>query len=334
MDIIRKKKDDKFIYLKNRKIIKDKKVLDRIKSLVIPPAWINVCIANNKDDKIQCIGVDSKNRKQYKYNLDYIQSQSKNKYNNLIYFGKKINTIRNEIYNNIRKRQWDLLKTISFIILILDKCHLRIGNEKYKDENESYGITTLEKRHIVIKSSSVYFDFIGKKGVENSCVFKDKKIISLFKSMYKEFKHKPNDTFFKYYNSKNGISNITSSHINDFLKQYGNFSAKNFRTWTANEFIIMYILDESKKYSEDDLNTLSERKCNILLNSGIDLVSQELNNTRAICKKSYICNDIFDDFKNNRYNFIKELKHFSKSKIKNCTSIESILLKLLKKYNN
>jgi DNA topoisomerase I len=333
MNIERKKRGKKFIYLKKGNIIKDEKILNRIKKLVIPPGWKKVCISNNSNDNIQCIGYDDKNRKQYKYNEDYIKKQNiKKYYKNLINFGEKINIIRNEIFNLLKNKSWMLEKTIAFIILILDKCHLRIGNEKYKEENESYGITTLEKRHIVIKPTGVYFNFTGKKGVHNSCIFKDKNIISLFRALYKEFRHNERDNFFKYYNSKNEICNINSHHINDFLKQFGDFSAKNFRTWCANEYIIIYLLNSSKEFKKEELNELSERKCNIIVNKCIDLISNKLNNTRAICKKSYICNNILDDFKENRNNFINELKLFSKSKLKNCSKSESILLKLLKKY--
>ena len=100
-----------------------------------------------------------------------------------IKFGKKINIIRNDIERILRKRIWDLEKTIAFVIFIIDKCHLRVGNEKYKDDNESYGITTLEKQHIIIKSTSIYINFIGKKGIENSCRFRESRMLSLFKSL-------------------------------------------------------------------------------------------------------------------------------------------------------
>lgn len=333
MNIERIKRGKKFIYIKNGNIIKDKKTIERILKLVIPPAWKDVVISSNINDKVQCIGIDDRGRKQYKYNINFIQEQTIKKYYDcLLNFGKKINIIRNDILDILSKKEWTLNKTIAFIILILDKCHLRIGNEKYKDENDSYGITTLQKRHIIITKNSVSFNFIGKKGVENNCVFKDKYIINLFKSMYKEFKHKENNTFFKYYNSKNEIYNINSSHINDFLKLYGDFSAKNFRTLFANENIIKYLLENTKHFKKEELNNLSERKCNIIINNCIDLISEQLNNTRAICKKSYICNNILDDFKERREYFINDLKLLGKSKLKNCNKYESILLKLLKLY--
>ena len=334
MNIERKKKGKQFIYMNKGSIIKDKKILDRINKLVIPPAWRNVLIANSSKDKVQCIGVDDKNRKQYKYHSDYVKYKSDKKYyDTLIQFGKQINSIREDILRILRKRIWDLEKTTAFVIYIIDMCHLRIGNEKYKEENNSYGITTLERRHININTTSVYFDFVGKKGVENTCVFKEKKIISLFRSLDNEFKPKQNDTFFKYYNSNGSIYNISSSHINDFLKQYGDFSAKNFRTWSANEFIIKYLYNILDNLPEE-YEELSERNCSIIINKCVDNVSEKLNNTRAICKKSYICNDIFDDFKSEPFDFLNQIKLLGKKKVKNCNGLESILLKLLSKYKS
>ena len=229
------------------------KILDRIKKLVIPPAWKMVQIANSSKDKIQCIGIDDKNRKQYKYNPEYIKEQTINKYYKcLIKFGKKINIIREDVEKLLREnKSWNLEKTLAFIILILDKCHLRVGNEIYKETNMSYGITTLEKRHIIIKTNKVYLNFVGKKNVENSCVFEDKEIVKLFKSLYKKFNHKENESFFKYINNNGDIYNITSSHINDFLKNYGRFSAKNFRTW-GNELIIIYLLNNIKEINNNE----------------------------------------------------------------------------------
>ena len=336
MDIERKIKGKKFYYVKNNKIIKDEKTLERIKKLVIPPAWNNVQIANYSDEKIQCTGYDAKGRKQYKYNIEFIKEQTNIKYfDTLIKFGKKINIIRNDIERILRKRIWDLEKTIAFVIFIIDKCHLRVGNEKYKDDNESYGITTLEKQHIIIKSTSIYINFIGKKGIENSCRFRESRMLSLFKSLNNEFRPKDDDSFFKYYGHNNSIYTINSCHINDFLKQYGDFSAKNFRTWTANEYIVKYLYNMLTELSKkEDLNSLSERNLNIIINKAVDLVAEQLNNTRAICKKSYILNDIFNDLKDDPEDFLAKLKHYGKSKLKNSTGLESILLKLLLEYRN
>ena len=330
MNIERKKKGKNFIYLKKNVEIKDAKILERIKKLVIPPAWRDVVIADKPTDKVQCIGYDDKNRKQYKYNQEYIDKQTKDKYyKSLIDFGLVINKIREDIEKILRKREWNLEKLIAFIIFVVDNSHLRIGNEKYKDENESYGITTLERRHIIIKTNSVILNFIGKKGVENSCKLTDKRIVNLFKSLDKEFKPEEDEGFFKYYGGNNKIYSINSLHINDFLKNYGDFSAKIFRTWTANEFIIKYLYNivfQIKDVDKSYIESLSDKNCAVIIN--------KCNNTRAICKKSYICNDIFDDFKESPCNFIKKIKNYSNKKLKNCNGIQTILIKLLSNYKN
>lgn len=334
MNIKRIKKNDVFYYVKNKKIINEQDILDRIKKLVIPPAWTNVLISSNPNDKVQCTGYDSKNRKQYKYNTDFINDQKTTKYyDTLIKFGKHIKEIREDIQTILRRRIWDLEKTTAFVIHIIDTCHLRVGNEKYKEDNASYGITTLEKKHIVIKTTSIYIDFIGKKGVENNCKFKESRMISLFRSLYNEFTPGPNDSFFKYYGHNNSIYTVNSCHINDFLKRYGDFSAKNFRTWTANTYIVKYlynILYELRK--KTDLDKISERNISIIVNKALDGVSEELNNTRNVCKSSYVCTDILDDVKKNPEDFFNKIHKFGKKKLQHSNGLETILLKLLISY--
>lgn len=334
MDITRKKKDDIFYYVKNKKIITETDILEYIKKLIIPPAWTHVSISSNPDDKVLCVGYDSKNRKQYIYNKNFVNEQKNTKYyQTLIKFGKKINIIREDIESILRKRVWDLEKTTAFVIYVIDTCHLRVGNEKYKEDNSSYGITTLEKKHIKIKTTSVYIDFVGKKGIENKCKFTNSRMLSLFKSLNDTFKPEDNDSFFKYYGHKNTIYTVNSCHINDFLKRYGDFSAKNFRTWTANTYVIKYlynILEQLKK--QTDLNKLSNRNVCIIINKAVDGVSLELNNTRNVCKSSYISTDILDDVKKNPSDFFDKLKKYSKSKLQNSSKLESILLKLLLEY--
>ena len=115
------------------------------------------------------------------------------------------------------------------------------------------------------------------------------------------------------------------------------FQQKFFRTWTANEFIVKYLYNiilQIKDIEDTNIESLSEKNCSIIINKCIDQVSDKLNNTRAICKKSYICNDIFDDFRESPNNFIKKIKKYSNKKINNCNGIQSILIKLLRDYKN
>ena len=334
MDIYRKKKGKNFVYIKKGSVITNKNVLEFIRKLVIPPAWINVMISSNKNDKILCVGEDAKGRKQYKYNPKFIEEQTNNKYyNRLIEFGKIVNTIREDMFRILRKRKWTLEKTVAFIVYIIDSCSLRVGNEKYKEENNSYGITTLEKRHIVIKTTSVYFDFVGKKGVDNSCRFTESLMISLFRSMNSEFEPNDDEAFFKYYGQHDKVYGINSSHINDFLKQYGDISAKDFRTWAANIYIVKYLYNCVKKLDQTgEIEDISDRNRTMVVNKCLDLVSEKLNNTRAICKKSYICNDIFEDFKEDPKNFYNKVKKYGMKKLSGSSGLETILLKLLNEY--
>lgn len=330
MNIERKKIGNNFFYEKNGKKIINENTLERIKHLVIPPAWEGVKIADNRNSKIQCIGFDSKGRKQYKYHNNYIKKQMKKKYNHtLLLFGENIEKIRYDIAALLRKRVWNLDKVVAFIIYIIDNSNIRIGNEKYKEDNSSYGITTLEKKHINIKTTSIYFNFVGKKGVDANYRLTNSRIIPLFHSIYNEFKPDENESFFKYYGTNNKIYSVSSKQVNDFLKKYGNISAKTFRTWTANRNILKYIeelLDEKTK-NKININNMSEKQLAILINNGVDKVAKDLNNTRAICKKSYISGDIIEEIRDNPGIFLHNIKKL-KEKCNNHYGM--VLINLLK----
>ena len=170
MDIIRIKQNNDFRYInKYSKKKVNKKNLKRILSLKIPPAYKKVKISNCHNDKLQAVGIDSKNRKQYIYHQDHYEESRELKFSDLIIFGKKINRIRHDINEllttNERIPSKDVV--VALILFLIDKCNFRVGNEKYKKLYNSFGVTTLNKSHLDFKNNCIKIEFIGKKGVIN-----------------------------------------------------------------------------------------------------------------------------------------------------------------------
>ena len=325
-NIYRIKKGKGFIYVDEKKNqIKEKKILDRIKKIVIPPAWNPVVISSDPKADIQVIGKDEKGRAQYIYHPDWVKQKELEKFTiTMVKFGKKIGQIRKDINDMLKIKMWNYEKTLGFVLYIIDKCHLRVGNKKYKDENESYGITTLERRHIKIGKDIVSFKFKGKKGVINECSFTDQKTINLFKDYDKKMGTHKNNNFFVYKKEKE-LRNITSNDINEFLKKYGDFSAKCFRTWSANEILLMNL------YGIEPTSKITHIKRN--LNQCLDCVAIELNNTRAICKKNYICGFILKYYEENKENFKRTMDRYISRPYKNNNPLESALIHFLELYN-
>lgn len=244
----------------------------------IAPAYRDVKIDLNPNAKILAIGRDDRNRPQYIYNPNVVKKRSKGKFKNLIKFGKNYDKIVRQIERDFSKRGESKNKQIAMILKIIMDCNFRIGNDRYTRDNNSFGVSTLKCKHVKRKRNMVLIDFIGKKGVRNTCVVKNKKIRNNL--LTQKRKKQSDDRIFIY----NGIE-IKSTDVNEYLKRLGNYTTKNFRTWGANTELIRSLLDD---------NDLSQ---------SVDMVAQKLHHTSAICKKNYIDPKLIQFYERNEKRF-------------------------------
>ena len=177
-------------------------------------------------------------------------------------------------------------KQIATILKIIMDCNFRIGNDKYTKDNNSYGVSTLENQHIKIKNNKVIIDFIGKKGVRNECEIKNKKIIRTLKAKKKLLNNK--DRIFTY-RKNNKYYHIKSNDVNIYLKKLGNYTTKNFRTWSANIELIKNLKNNNLKLA-------------------IENVANKLHHTPAICKKNYLDPKLIEFYEKDKNKFIKYFK--------------------------
>jgi DNA topoisomerase I len=160
--ITRQKRGTGFVYLKNDEIIADQSIKDRIESLVIPPAWEQVWIAPTANGHIQATGRDEKGRKQYIYHKDWIKLMQQNKFNRMVFFGDVLPDLRREIIAGMQERGLTQRRVISTVIWLLGKTYIRIGNEEYAQDNQSYGLTTMRMKHVDVSGDTIRFEFKGK----------------------------------------------------------------------------------------------------------------------------------------------------------------------------
>ena len=276
--IISKRKDN-YIYHyldESGKRVSQKIVKPLLKDLYIAPALNNVMINRNQKSKVLAIGYDDKGRAQYIYNESHIKKQSKKKYQHMKEFGESYQKILSRIKSDLDSRD-SKKKQIAMILSLMSECGIRIGNEKYTNDNRSYGASTLESRHISIKNNEISVDFIGKKSVRNKCTIKNKK---LSRALRKQKKTKKNREALFTYLYEGRLISVKSSDVNHYLKRFGNFTSKNFRTWTANLLLIQK-LTEAPELSKDQKRSDRFK----VVNSFIDEIAHNLHNTRAICKK-------------------------------------------------
>ena len=178
----------KFYDKRHNEILNKQIINDAKKNLYIPPAYDNVKINLCKDAKILAIGYDIKKRPQYIYNKKHKKESEIKKFNHMYDFGMKFKEINLKINSDLYSYNDSKEKQIAMILKLIMDCNFRVGNEKYCKENNSFGVTTLQKKHIKIKSNKVIIDFNGKKNVRNTCTVKNKKIIKTLKQKKKNIK--------------------------------------------------------------------------------------------------------------------------------------------------
>lgn len=297
MIVLRQGNPPNFTYVDNKGArITNKATIQYIKSLVIPPKYINVKIHISQKggsvcepDKLTYTGVDEKGRTQYGYSKCWKSKAGKKKYKSLVEFGKTLPKIRshiNKILSNPNVTKTPTLEVcIALIIRIVNMCHFRLGNLKYKDMYKSYGIITIERRHLNIKSANkAVISFIGKKAVKNDCIIECKTTIAHLANMIKDKSSK--EAIFSY--DLNGNETVVrATDINTWMRNFGaDITSKMFRTYATNVMLIGLL----REMGNPEPLKLSQRKKN--LNIVLDEVSDLVHNTRAVCKKEYTHPDL------------------------------------------
>lgn len=325
------KNTKKHFHLINGKIATDRKLINRLDNIYIPPAYKNVVIAKSITNKIQAIGVDKKGRKQYIYNPNYIAKRNDRKYEDILELGKKIIQIENDnisSINNLAHKKINDLNLpndfIPIIVFMLRKYHFRIGNEKYVKEYNSYGTTTLKSRHIYFHNPNKYtIEFIGKKGILNKITDTNENMSRILKMLKNRV---GNDEYIFSYISPidKKTTLITPDHIQSFFEDKYNayITPKMFRTWYGNYHMLEHLYDLFKKGEICNRMCISDKRKIIKLCS--DYVSSKLNNTPTISKQSYMDNKVIELVMKNPYKIASNIPN-------NKDDIHYFLYKLFKK---
>jgi len=285
-------------YYSNNKIIKDKQLLGILHKIYIPPAYKDVKIYLEKE--LLATGVDDAGRKQYIYSDFSKKKRETKKYNQLLKLSENIVKLKKKINSDLLLKDFEKDKIIALILKIMDFCNFRCGNKTYEKKYGSYGLTTLHKRHFLIKNNEIEIDFIGKKGVVNNCIIKDKNIQNIIKKMYK-LSNKKDDYIFSVKNEEDNIS-INIQDVNNYLEKF-NVTSKDLRTWNAN----IIFLKNFKKYidsniTRDYFNYDSIKKLKFkkkLVKDAIKDTSISLHHTPFVCKNSYIYKNILFNIEKN-----------------------------------
>lgn len=276
--ITRKKRGDEFTYYFDDKPLKDDEDLVRIKGLAIPPAWTNVWICKKENGHLQATGYDARDRKQYRYHPNWNMLRTHTKFYRMISFGKALPKIRKALEKDLRPKELTVAKVLAAVVSLMERTNIRIGNSAYEKENGSFGLTTLKDRHVTFEGSAVKFSFKGKKGIRHQITLKNKRLANIVKLC----RDVPGKELFQFYDDNGNHHSIDSGMVNHYIKEISgeNFTAKDFRTWAGTVAAFLAL----KKLGCCDTKT--QAKKHIL--EAVDIVSNQLGNTRTVSKKYYV----------------------------------------------
>jgi len=284
-----KAKNFKYFDAQDKKITDDAQ-LERIKSLVIPPAWKFVRINPSASGKIQAVGMDASGRIQYIYHSKFAERQQKKKFAKIEKFGEYLPQLRRITNKHMALEGFPREKVLAVMMRLINSLYIRVGTEKSVKHYKTYGITTLQNRHLEInKKGELVFSFVGKHHIKHRKVLVDEELAALMKDLKSLGGARK---LFHYLDDTGKPRSVKPQEINDYLKTITapEFSAKDFRTWGGT---LLAAIELAEIGSSDDEKLL---KKNIL--KAVKKVAEQLGNTPTVCRSSYIHPTVLKSYEN------------------------------------
>jgi DNA topoisomerase-1 len=268
--------------------LRDKETLARIKSLVIPPAWVDVWICPLPNGHLQATGRDARGRKQSRYHPRWRETRDQSKYEHILHFGAALPAIRERVHHDLALPGLPREKVLATIVRLLETTYIRVGNTEYARENNSFGLTTLRRRHVDIDGARLTFHFKGKSGVEHTINLTDRRLARIVKAC----NDTPGYELFEYLDHDGNPHTVNSTDVNDYLRDIStqHFTAKDFRTWAGTVLACALL----RNCETCDAPSQSQLKKNVV--DTIKTVAQRLGNTPSVCRKCYVHPEVLDTY--------------------------------------
>ena len=272
--ITRRGRPGAFRYYKGGRRVADAATLDRIKKLVIPPAWTDVWIAPSAKAHLQATGRDKRRRKQYRYHPLFLAARDADKYRHRLEFAAALPRLRRRLAADRRRHGMGRRKVIATVVTLLDETLIRVGNEDYARKNASFGLTTLRNRHVQVKGVALTFLFKGKSGQQWNLAIRDKRVAKIVRSC----QELPGQHLFEYQGRQGAVRAVSSSDVNRYLRKVTakDITAKDFRTWGGTVKAALAFANVEEAPSKAQTRKVVAR------------VAKHLRNTVAVCRKCYI----------------------------------------------
>jgi DNA topoisomerase-1 len=303
--------------------IKSKEDLERIKSLVIPPGYLDVRVSPSARSKLQAIAIDAAGRLQYRYHPKFAARQADRKYGKVEEFGKSLPLLRRAANEHLAAPGLNKERVIAAMVRLISQTYFRVGTERSARQYRTYGITSLRNRHLLCKDDGcLMFKFVGKHHVRHERAVADPELAAIVQ----EIKQLPGSRLFNYLDESGKPRPIRPSDINRYVKEHmgPQFSCKDFRTWGGTVHAASALAELGPAESE--------RKYKRNVAAAARSVAELLGNTPAVCRGSYIHPVVFDCYRQGKTvrDYLKKAGRYVQRHPDSYTPEEVALLRLIK----
>lgn len=264
-------------YLPDGTHISDRKQVQRLNGLAVPPAYKECWFCPLPNGHLQATGYDDRKRKQYRYHASYREQMERRKFDLCAPFGEALPALRKQVTADLERAKTDKRRTLAALVRLLDTGLLRIGNDRYMKKNKTFGATTLHERHVELDEETLLLEYKAKSGKQRSIELNDANLAKFVRKLH----DLPGQRLFQYFGADGKRHPVTSSDVNEYIKAYAGdgFSAKHFRTFGASSMAF---------------GLLADAKEPVTIKSMTEPVAEKLGNTAATTRKSYIHPALFD----------------------------------------
>jgi DNA topoisomerase-1 len=260
------------------RVIRERECIRRFRALVIPPAWSDVWICPIPEGHLQVTARDARGRKQYRYHPNFRANRDRAKFDRMVELSDVLWKVREHVERDIALSGLQRKKVMATIVWLLERTLIRVGSHELAKANNSFGLTTLRRRHVSIDGATLRFEFRGKSGVAHAVAVTDRRIARIVQRC----RELPGRELFQYVDVRGRRQIVYADDVNKYLRAITgrDITAKDFRTWTGT------MLAAESFRAMGPAATKREAERNVL--RAIDCTAERLGNTRAVCRKYYI----------------------------------------------
>jgi len=270
--------------------ITDEEQLERIRALVIPPAWKDVWISPNAGAKLQATGVDAAGRRQYLYHADFRAQQDQAKFDRLIRFAERLPDLRAAMAEDMDHDTLDRLHVSAIATRLINRGWFRVGSERYVRESKTYGITTLHKGHVRVRGHRISFHFHTKHRAVVRTTLVDEELAGAIR----ELLALPGGRRLFRYEWEQSLCSLTGARLNDYVRGHlgDEFTAKDFRTWGGTLVAAIALAEHGPPASETEAKRV--------IPAVMRRVGRELGNTPAVARSAYVSPAVIEQYLDGR----------------------------------